>query len=352
MGTGLSRPKGVAVDDAGNVFITDYSFARVVKVTSGGVQSTVGSGLGGPFGVTVFRQPPPGMLRVTTDPPVPSRITVDGEVANTWGVQWVKRDPGSYEVCFSDVEGFSTPACETVTVTSGATTTVNGEFTRNGYLKVETSPAVDSQITIDGKPANNWGVYTDLAPGVHQVCFGAVAGFDKPACQDVTVTAGDTATITGNFTVNAAAQGQTGLGQLRVTTTPAVPSRISIDGFTANTWGLDWLEISPGSHTICYSDVAGFTTPACDTVTVTAVATTTVNAEFAPNGYLKVETAPASPATISIDGHVADDWGVYTDLPVGTHQVCFGVVPGRTAPACQNVIIDAGVTTTITGTYL
>ncbi len=54
VGTGLSGPYGVAVDGAGDVFIADTSNNRVVKVAAGGgAQTTVASGLNSPLGVTV-----------------------------------------------------------------------------------------------------------------------------------------------------------------------------------------------------------------------------------------------------------------------------------------------------------
>jgi streptogramin lyase len=34
------------------------------------------------------------------------------------------------------------------------------------------------------------------------------------------------------------------------------------------------------------------------------------------------------------DGLVRDDWGMWTDLPVGDHIVCFGRVPGTVSPPC------------------
>jgi hypothetical protein len=46
--TGLHFPSGVAVDGAGDVFIADSDCPCVVKVTPGGVQTTVGSGYSGP----------------------------------------------------------------------------------------------------------------------------------------------------------------------------------------------------------------------------------------------------------------------------------------------------------------
>jgi sugar lactone lactonase YvrE len=55
--SGLSNPRGVAVDGAGDVFIADSLNARVVEIPAGGgAQTTVGSGLVLPTGVAVDGQ--------------------------------------------------------------------------------------------------------------------------------------------------------------------------------------------------------------------------------------------------------------------------------------------------------
>jgi sugar lactone lactonase YvrE len=46
-------PEGVAVDGAGNVYITDSQFPAVFKVTPGGVQTMVGHGFSYPSGIAV-----------------------------------------------------------------------------------------------------------------------------------------------------------------------------------------------------------------------------------------------------------------------------------------------------------
>src|SRR5690606_15653507 len=116
-----------------------------------------------------------------------------------------------------------------VTVVADATTTVVGTFVPRGYLRVTTSPAVASQIKVDGIARNNWGLWTDLPVGSHEVCFGAVAGYTAPGCQTVTLTAGTTTTITGSFT-SSSGIAQPGVGFLRVTSSPALPTQISVDG--------------------------------------------------------------------------------------------------------------------------
>ena len=86
-------------------------------------------------------------------------------------------------------------------------------------------------------------------------------------------------------------------------------------------------------------------------MTVTDGATTEVTGTFIQRGFLKVNTNPAVPATVSVDGAPMDDWGVFTDVPVGTHLVCFGDVTGYTAPACVEAEVAPGDTTTITGDF-
>jgi predicted outer membrane repeat protein len=293
----------------------------------------------------------PGYLRVTSSPALPTQVSIDGVIADSWGLNWVEVPPGSSEVCSTHVEGWTQPACTTVTVIGEQTTTVTGTFTQRGSLRVVTSPPVAGTISVDGIPRDAWGMWTDLPTGSHQVCFGLVKGFTPPACQAVGVSAGAQTTVTGTYTVNAGAPAALGVGTLRVTTSPALPSQISLDGVIADSWGLDWVELAPGIHTICYSHVEGYTEPACDTETVTAGQTTTVAGSFTQRGSLRVITSPAVAGTISVDGIPRDAWGMWTDLPTGAHEVCFGPVAGHGTPACQNATLAAGALSTVTGTY-
>ena len=332
---------------------TDFYAANLWGATSGGITGT-------PFALPAGWQlidgtlsSDTGFLRVVSSPAAPSQITVDGHVADTWGLSWLPVPVGSHVVCFSSVPGLNPPGCQVATVTRGATTTVTGAFGGRGYLHVVTSPAVASQITVDSIPRDDWGLYTDLATGYHRVCFGAVANFTAPACQTVAITQGATATVTGTFTPSPGTAGITGFGLLRVTTSPALPSQISIDGSIADSWGLNWLHYPTGSHTVCFSDVPGYTTPPCQTVTLKADATTTVTGTFTKRPYLKVVTDPAVAGTILLDGQPADVWGLFTDLPTGNHTVCARGVPGRITPKnCWTVSLnDPAVFSTLTIAY-
>ena len=293
-------------------------------------------------------------LRVVTSPAVPSDISVDGIVRDSWGLNWARFPAGAHQVCFGEVPGYAKPACQDVNLTAGGTTVVTGTFTQNGYLRAITSPAVASTVSIDGVARNDWGVWAEVAPGTHSVCFGAVAGYDPPACRDVVVSAGGTATTTGTFNVNAAATGPAGTyGFLRATTSPANQAMISVDGQARDNWGLNWLKLPTGAHQVCFGASPNLTAPAsCQDITVTNGGTSTVTGTYATKGFLRVITSPAVPGNITVNGDVANAWGVWTSKVPGSYNVCFGDVPGYVTPPCQNsVSVTAGNTTTITGTY-
>lgn len=331
--------RGDAIAEPNETFFVD-----LIDPVNGFVGPSRGTG-------TIVDNDPVGLLRVTTNPAVPSQITVDGSIRDTWGLQWLKIAPGAHQVCFSDVPGFVTPTCQAVNVQVGATTTVTGAFVRTGSLRVITAPAVASTISVDGVPRNDWGVWTDFASGSHQVCFGQVAGFNPPPCQVVNVNAGQTTTVTGTFAANAQAPGPTGVGFLRAYTINAVPATISIDGVARDTWGLTWLKLSPGNYQVCFGSVEGFKTPQCEPAIVVAGETSFVAGIFLSRAGLRVTTTPAVPGTIYVDGVPLNDWGVWTDIDYGNKYICFGPVASRLEPACQVVFLSQGQTTFVDGTY-
>ena len=301
-----------------------------------------------------------GLLRVTTSPPVPARISVDGIARNDWGLDWVTMLAGSHDVCWSGIVGFTTPACQTVTVIAGQTTVVTGVFAPQGLLQVGVSPAgLPSTVFVDGHIAEEYGLFSFIEPGAHQVCWGDVAGpWQAPACQTVTVTAGATAQVTGTFTPNASpTQGpapQLGpTGFLRVRTSPAVASRIVVDGIARADWALTWVKMPIGSHQVCFTDVVGFATPACQTVVVALAATSEVVGNFAPNGLRQVAVAPAGlPVDVLVNGEPQNQFGAFAFAEAGTYEVCGTAIVGWIAPACTVVTVTGGVLAPVTLTYV
>lgn len=292
-----------------------------------------------------------GMLRVTTDPPLPSQILLDGRSLDRWGIDWMKIAPGDYEVCFTDINGWETPNCEAVVITPGVTSVVEGSFSQNGYVRIVTDPPMEGTITVDGVPGDDWEVWVDMTPGLHDICFGEVEDHLAPECVQVTVVAGaPLQTITGVYVPSMGEPGPSPHGLLRVTTSPGVPSTISLNGVERDTWALNWVKLDPGAYEICYSDVIDFDTPGCETVDVVAGQITATSGVFAPRGFLRVMTDLPHPSTIYVDGSPRDDWGIWNDISPGQYQVCFGEDAGFTPP-CESVAVTAGNTSTVTGTW-
>ncbi len=302
-------------------------------------------------------------LNVLTSPPVASQITVDGLIVDTWGVHDLDVTPGEHVVCFGDVEGFTDPGCVMVDVAEGETVTYTGAFEAKSMLRVTTEPAVNSQITIDGSPANNWGVHgVPVSPGDHVVCFGDVADWFSPGCSVVEVAAGGTTTFNGVFTADPGAPGPDGFGNLRVETSPAVPSEISIDGVVADTWGIDWVQIAPGAHTVCFGSVDGFVAPACETVVVDEGGTAEVRGEFTALGFLDVRNEPGVDVSVSVyeQGNTfrvaRGNWGMDIRLHPGNYDVCFGDSAEHGAPidpssGCTTVTITPDAVTQAIAVY-
>lgn len=293
------------------------------------------------------------LLRVTTNPAVAGKILVDGIARDEWGLAWMKIAPGSHTVSFGNVAGFLTPAAQTVTTTAGTTTTVQGNYVAMGSLRVITSPAVASTISLDGTPRDDWGMWQTLAAGTYTVSFGAVAGYDPPASQTVTLASGQSLSITGTYTADAAAKGPdpTTYGLLRVTTNPALDAKILVNGVPSDEWGLAWVKLAPGTYTVSFGDVYGYATPAAQSVTITAGATTSVVGSFTALGSLRVTTSPALAGTVFVDNIPRDDWGMWQSMPAGTYTVSFGPVTGYSAPVAQTATVTGGSLTAITGTY-
>ncbi len=202
-----------------------------------------------------------GFLRVASNPAVATQISIDGVIRESWGLDWLKLPPGTYNLSFAHVEGYSEPAPQQVTITSGQTTVVNAPFPQRGSLRVDTNPPLWATISVDGVPRDDFGMWTDFPPGSYQVCFGAVVGFDPPPCQNATVSAGQLTTVTGNYVANPNAVGETNKGFLRVESSPAVRTQIMVDGVIRDSWGLDWLKLTPGQYTLSFSGVEGYQRP-------------------------------------------------------------------------------------------
>jgi len=203
-------------------------------------------------------------------------------------------------------------------------------------------------------PRNDWGVWMAVPSGTYFISFGQVAGYDPAAPRTVAIAPGQSVHVVGQYTANPIATGPdpATFGLLRVTTDPPVPATILVNGIPRDDWGLNWVKVAPGTYTISFSGVPGFTEPPDATVLVEAGRTTEHRGNFVVHGTLRVTTNPAVPATIFVNGVPRNDWGMWQSMEPGTYKVSFGSVPGYTTPPTRLVTVSSRAETHVIGEFL
>ena len=269
---------------------------------------------------------------------------------------------GTYTVEFKDVAGWTKPGNRTVTITEGHTTTVSGTYTPQppGSLMVTITPqgAIDAgaKWRVDGGTWHDSGyTQTGLLPGQHILSFSDVPGWAKPGDRLVTISSGRLTTATGNYTNDT--------GSLQVTIVP----QGAID--SGAKWRVDsgsWLNsgeivtgVSVGLHVVEFSDIANWTKPDNQSVTIVKDQTTTASGTYIQHtGSLQVTISPQG----AIDAGArwrrvgTTTWlasgATETGIPVGAYTVEFSDIANWTKPDNQSVTITKDQTTTASGTYI
>jgi phenylpyruvate tautomerase PptA (4-oxalocrotonate tautomerase family) len=273
----------------------------------------------------------------------------------------MKIAPGSHTISWTASPGLATPTPQIVDVVEGQTTVVNGEFRARGFLRVtQGASPVAGTVFVNDVPMDDWGIWLAVDPGQYKVSWGPVAGFDPPATQYADVYAEQLATVVGDYVPNAAAPGPdpASYGLLRVTTsvdlhpTWGVWSQVLVDGIPRDEWGLAWLKIAPGSHTISWTASPGLATPEPVVINVVAGEIATVNGEFKAEGFLRVtQGLPSVPGTVFVNGIPRNDWGMWMAMLPGDYTVSWGPVPGMVTPASEIATVVAEASVTVTKTY-
>ncbi|MGQ0796677.1 MAG: hypothetical protein ACT4OI_02255 [Methanobacteriota archaeon] len=142
-----------------------------------------------------------------------------------------------------------------------------------------------------------------------------------------------------------------GPAYLRATTSPAVPGKILVDGIPRDEWGLTWVKLSTGPHTVSFGEVYGLGTPAPVSVVLRSGQTNSVQGSYDVYGSLRVTTDPAVGATILVNGEPANEWGMWRAVPAGSYTVSFGKVAGFDPPAAQTVNVAAGQFVQVVGRF-
>ncbi|MGD0816424.1 MAG: leucine-rich repeat domain-containing protein [Verrucomicrobiota bacterium] len=197
---------GDAPTASGNAFESDADATAYYLAGASGWSNTLA---GIPVALSI-----PGSLQVTIAPSgataAGAQWQVDGGTLQNNGATVSGLSVGSHAVSFSTVNGWTTPANQTVSVSSNSVATATGVYvaitanTPTGSLEVTISP--DEAITngaqwqVDGGTLQNSGVtLSGLSVGYHFVSFTTISGWTTPGSRVVSVSTNSTATATGDY---------------------------------------------------------------------------------------------------------------------------------------------------------
>ena len=307
--------------------------------------------------------PPPGSLTVTILP----------QGADTAGAQWsadggstwhtsgtVSLPAGSYTVSFRTITGWTAPAPQNVTVSSGRTTTVTGSYVQQmGYIKTTITPQAailaGAEWSYDGgKTWHPSGATVLLPVSAYTITFKGITGWNAPEAQGITVLQNQTAAVSGVYVQQT--------GSLTVDITPQ--AAITQGAEWSYNGGVSWqksgtVSLPVGAYTIVFKAAAGWNTPAAQKATVTYGGSATVSGAYVQQtGSLIVTITPAG--AVAADGQWSIDGGItwYTGgvtlkgIAVGLHTLSFKPVTGWTAPNSRTVTVSNNLTTPAVGAYV
>jgi peptide/nickel transport system permease protein len=276
-----------------------------------------------------------GILRVTTNPSVPSTIVMDSEWRSPYEINWMKIRPGDHLIEYTDVPGYVTPPSVGFEIEARSDVMeITANFTQCGKLNVSTSPEVPATISVDGFPRGEGSLLSDVTPGTYTISFGEVEGYLPPVNSTVTVGPGGRVDLIGQYTPSVGVPGPDAdsYGMLKVSTSPAVPSTIYVEGNWTTQWGLEWLKLKPGTYNLTFSDVPGYRTPHREAVRIVAGETTNYTAVFGLTGTLRVITEPHISSTILVDGVARNEGDLLVQLDPGIYTVTFRSVENYGVP--------------------
>ncbi|MGQ9588400.1 MAG: ABC transporter permease [Thermoplasmata archaeon] len=203
-----------------------------------------------------------GVLNVTTNPQVSATISVDG-MPRAEGSLHAEVSPGKYNVSFGEVKGYIRPANMTVTVTSGETIQIVGNYTVStdgneepaapvGYLKVTTKPRVPTTVYLNRNWTTIGGIdMLRLRPGNYSISFSDVPGYRTPDAKTIWIRAGEVYEFEAVFEE---------LGLLSVTTSPNLPSTIYVNGEGRNDGSL-YVYVPKGEYDVTFGSAPDYHVP-------------------------------------------------------------------------------------------
>lgn len=359
------NPAGIAVDASNNLFIADEfnnAIREVVSNGSGWTVSTIAGGVTNGFangtnGQAEFYDPSGVAVDSNDNVFVADQFNNSIRLAAPEGSNWVVST-----IAGQTIAGFSNGVGSVALFTAPVGVAVDSND--NVYVADEFNNAIRELVYTN----SNWNVST-IGGGTRGFQDGA--GTNAEFYLPFDVAADNYGNIyVADFHNNAIREGVSSeavpaVGSLTVTITPSNAvtggAQFSLDGGTLQASGTTLTNLTPGNHDLVFNNVSGFTTPAPQTVVITAhqatAATGIYAVAIANAGSLQVLISPDEAvdegAEWQVDnGSLQTNGAIVSGLSVGAHTLSFTSVSGFVRPANQTVQITNGETTLGLGTYV
>jgi hypothetical protein len=219
---------------------------------------------------------------------------------------------------------------------------------QSGSVQVALNVSDAEWAVDDGTLQTNGATVSGLSVGTHTVSFSPISGWTTPASQTISIADNQTTPVTGTYV----AIPETGSLEVALNVDDG---QWAVDDGTWQSSGAMVSGLSIGTHTVSFSAVSGWTTPASKTISIAANQTTSASGTYVAipqTGSLKVTITPAA-AKWSVDnGPLQNSGAIVTGLSLGGHTVEFGAVSGWITPGNQTVSISANQTNIIIVAYV
>ena len=289
-----------------------------------------------------------GSVSVTIDGPKDAKWSLNGEGTYESGYKVDSVPTGAHKVEFAQVENWTAPAPQEITVAKDRTISIGVSYVRHvGSVSVTLDGPKDAKWSLNGEGAYESGHTLDSVPtGSYKISFSEVVDWTAPAAQDVTVVKDETASVSAAYVRH--------VGSVSVTIDGPKDAKWSLNGEGAYESGYEVDSVPTGSHKVTFSEVTDWTAPASQDVPVVKDETASVSAAYVRHvGSVSVTIDGPKDAKWSLNGEGAYESGYKIDsVPTGSHKVTFSEVSDWTAPAAQDVTVVKDETASVSAVYV
>ena len=310
--------------------------------------------LGGTITFSGTYSPKPGSIAVSTNVSSATFTITGPSIYYGSGTYWATSGAtaGKYTITYGDVAGYETPSSKTKTLISDEKITFTGSYIPSpGKIIVSTNlPA--ATFKLDGpEHFSGSGISWEHSAeaGKYTITYSNVDGYVTPPTETKTLTTSGVLNFSGSYNP---------LPGIIVVSTNVRAASFTIDGASDYSGsGTSWStsDALPGAYTITYGDVAGYTTPPPETLSVESGGHITFSGAYESiRGSLSVSTNLAA-ATFKIIGPYYYEgsgisWSISGANP-GTYKITYGSVAGYVSPPAEVKILPSDGSVNFTATY-